>query len=118
MDGRKSYRFTLRWGQATETDDAEGRICEEHPHRPDAAQIEAALAAFTGGIEQTPPLYSAIKVGGQRAYGLARAETVFELKTRRDTLYTIGARKSIVQGRSVSVRVDPGGRRIIKKKKH
>src|SRR3546814_284612 len=90
MDGRTSYRFTLRWGQATETDDAEGRICEEHPHRPDAAQIEAALAAFTGEIEQTPPLYSAIKVGGQRAYDLARAQTVFELKPRRVTVYAIG----------------------------
>lgn len=83
MDGRKSYRFTLRWGQATETDDAEGRIIEEHPHRPERVQIEAALPAFTGEIDQIPPLYSAIKVGGQRAYDLARSRQAFQLKPRR-----------------------------------
>jgi tRNA pseudouridine55 synthase len=89
MDGRKSYRFTLRWGQATETDDAEGRVIEEHAHRPDEAAIRAVLAAFTGEIEQIPPLYSAIKVGGQRAYDLARAQADFELKARRVTVHAI-----------------------------
>src|SRR3546814_17425062 len=89
MDGRTSFRFTPRLVQGTETDDAEGRICWEHPHRPDAAQVEAALAAFTGEIEQTPPLYSAIKVGGQRAYDLARAQTDFELKPRRVTVHAL-----------------------------
>ena len=89
MDGRKSYRFTLRWGQATATDDAEGRAIEEHPHRPDEAEIRAVLPRFTGEIEQIPPLYSAIKVGGQRAYDLARAHTDFELKPRRVTVHAI-----------------------------
>src|SRR3546814_6830328 len=73
MDGRKSYRFTLRWGEATETDDAESRIVEQHTHRPEATEIRAVLPQFTGEIEQIPPLYSAIKVGGRRAYDLARA---------------------------------------------
>jgi len=89
MDGRKSYRFTLRWGQATETDDAEGKVIEEHPHRPDAAEIRGVLAQFTGEIEQIPPLYSAIKVGGKRAYDLARAQADFELKSRRVMVYAI-----------------------------
>jgi tRNA pseudouridine55 synthase len=89
MDGRKSYRFTLRWGQSTETDDAEGKVIEEHPHRPDAAAIGAVLAGYTGEIEQIPPLYSAIKVGGQRAYDLARAQKEFELKSRRVMVYAI-----------------------------
>ena len=66
MDGRKSYRFTLRWGQATETDDAEGAVIEESAERPDTAAIEAVLPRFRGEIEQIPPLYSAIKVGGRR----------------------------------------------------
>lgn len=89
MDGRKSYRFTLRWGQATETDDAEGRVIAEDPHRPDEAAIHAVLADFTGEIEQIPPLYSAIKVGGRRAYDLARAQADFELKSRKVTVHAI-----------------------------
>ncbi len=83
MDGLKTYRFTLRWGQATTTDDAEGDVIEECSHRPDAAEIEAALPDFLGAIEQVPPVYSAIKVGGRRAYDLARAEASFELQPRQ-----------------------------------
>jgi len=83
MDGLKTYRFTLRWGQATTTDDAEGETTEECDHRPDAAEIEAALPEFLGTIEQVPPIYSAIKVNGRRAYDLARAETTFELQPRQ-----------------------------------
>ncbi len=89
MDGRKSYRFTLRWGQATETDDAEGKVIEENPHRPSEEEIRAVLPGFTGEIEQIPPLYSAIKVGGQRAYDLARAQADFELKPRKVTVHAI-----------------------------
>src|SRR3546814_17066345 len=89
MDGRKSYRFTLRWGEATETDDAEGRIVEQHTHRPEATEICAVLPQFTGEIEQIPPLYSAIKVGGRRAYDLARAQTEFELTPCRVTAHAI-----------------------------
>ena len=82
MDGRKSYRFTLRWGEATATDDCEGEVIERHDHRPCRADIEAALPRFTGEIEQVPPIFSAIKVAGKRAYDLARAEAEFELKPR------------------------------------
>ncbi len=77
MNGRKLYRFTLRWGQATDTDDGEGRVTVESGVRPGRAAIEALLPAFTGTIEQTPPAYSAIKLGGVRAYDRARdGETV------------------------------------------
>jgi len=73
MDGAKAYRWTVRWGLATTTDDGEGAVCETAPGRPDQAAILAALPAFTGVISQIPPAYSAIKVAGERAYDLARA---------------------------------------------
>ncbi len=72
-DAPKSYRFTVRLGQETETDDAEGRVTAEDPRRPSDAGVEAALAAFAGDILQVPPAYSAVKVEGRRAYAVARA---------------------------------------------
>jgi tRNA pseudouridine55 synthase len=72
QDGSKIYRFTLRWGQATETDDSEGDVVETSTVRPAQAEIQAALGDFTGEISQAPPAYSAIKVDGKRAYALAR----------------------------------------------
>src|SRR6476620_6276493 len=71
--GRKRYRFRVRWGVATETDDREGEVVAETSARPDPAAIAAALPGFTGTIWQRPPAYSAIKVAGRRAYALARA---------------------------------------------
>ena len=71
-DGAKSYRFTVRLGRATETDDAEGAVIAERAERPTDAEIEAALAAFRGEIEQVPPAYSAVRVEGRRAYAVAR----------------------------------------------
>ena len=82
MAGRKTYRFTLRWGEARATDDAEGAVVATSPVRPDAAEIEAALPRFTGTILQVPPIYSALKVGGERAYKLARAGEAVELAAR------------------------------------
>lgn len=82
MDGPKSYRFTVRWGEERSTDDAEGAVVASSPARPSRAQIEAALPDFTGRILQIPPAYSAIKVDGQRAYDLARAEGAPELAAR------------------------------------
>ena len=71
-DAPKSYRFTMRLGRATDTDDAEGRVIAESPARPSDAEIAAALPAFTGDILQIPPAYSAVKVEGRRAYAVAR----------------------------------------------
>jgi tRNA pseudouridine55 synthase len=72
IEGRKLYHFTLRWGEARDTDDGEGRVVATSPVRPSPAAIEAALVAFQGTIMQRPPAYSAIKVAGERAYDLAR----------------------------------------------
>jgi len=81
-DADKAYRFTVRWGQATDTDDAEGRVIAESPVRPDAGAIEAALGAFRGDILQVPPQYSAVKVEGERAYDIARAGEAMDLAAR------------------------------------
>jgi len=82
VDGTKHYRFTVRWGISTETDDAEGRITTSSELRPSREAIEGLLPRFTGDIMQTPPAYSAIKVDGNRAYDLARAGEVVELEAR------------------------------------
>jgi tRNA pseudouridine55 synthase len=73
MDGRKSYRFTVRWGVETDTDDAEGRAIAESGLRPSTEAVRAALPGFIGTIMQTPPKFSAVKIAGERAYDLARA---------------------------------------------
>lgn len=77
MDASKTYRFTASWGESRDSDDAEGAVTGTSAVRPTKEQIEAALPAFTGEISQVPPVYSAIKVQGERAYDLARdGETV------------------------------------------
>jgi tRNA pseudouridine55 synthase len=73
MDGTKLYHFTIKFGEARDTDDAEGAITETSPNRPTDEQIRAELSAFRGLIMQIPPAFSAIKVEGERAYDLARA---------------------------------------------
>lgn len=83
MDGAKTYRFTLRWGERRDTDDAEGKVEAVSPARPDEAEIRAVLPRFLGEIEQVPPRFSAIKVDGQRAYDLARGGEAVELASRR-----------------------------------
>ena len=83
MDGRKEYRFTLRFGEARSTEDAEGEVTATSDVRPDDAAIASALPAFTGEITQTPPAFSALKIDGKRAYDLARAGETVELKPRQ-----------------------------------
>jgi tRNA pseudouridine55 synthase len=82
MDGAKIYRFTAAWGAETNTDDLEGEITTRSDKRPNRADIEAILPQFTGTIRQAPPAYSAIKIDGERAYDLARAGEVVEMKER------------------------------------
>src|SRR3974390_1337131 len=82
MDGRKRYRFIVRWGEERDTDDTEGRVVKTSDIRPSADAIRALLPQFTGLIEQTPPRYSAIKVQGERAYDLARDGEIVELAPR------------------------------------
>jgi tRNA pseudouridine55 synthase len=89
MDRPKTYRFTVRWGEARDTDDAEGRVTETSDRRPSPAEIDAALPAFIGAIAQVPPSFSAIKVDGERAYALARADKPVALEPRTVRIDTL-----------------------------
>ncbi len=82
MSGRKSYRFCVCWGVARATEDCEGEIVGENDTRPGVAAIEAVLPRFIGTLTQTPPMFSAIKVDGRRAYALARADRPPKLSPR------------------------------------
>ncbi len=89
FDGRKTYRFTIRWGEERDTDDAEGRVAATSAVRPDAAAIRALLPRFSGAIEQVPPRFSAVKIDGERAYDLARDGEAVELKPRTVEIYRL-----------------------------
>ena len=82
MDGRKLYRFTIRWGEERDTDDAEGRTVSISKERPAPEAVHALLPSYTGLIQQIPPRYSAIKIEGERAYDLARDGEQVELAPR------------------------------------
>jgi len=82
MDGAKRYEFTIGWGRATATDDLEGDTVQESAARPTRDAILAALPGFRGDILQVPPAYSAVKLGGTRAYTLARAGEAPDLAPR------------------------------------
>ncbi|MEM8798665.1 MAG: tRNA pseudouridine(55) synthase TruB [Pseudomonadota bacterium] len=84
----KEYAFTIRWGVETTTDDAEGEARETSDSRPDAAAVAAALPQFTGRITQVPPAFSAIKIGGARAYDLARAGKAVEVPSREVDIFS------------------------------
>jgi tRNA pseudouridine55 synthase len=89
-DADKAYRATLRLGATTDTYDREGEITPvEGAVMPTRAQVEAALGAFRGEIEQLPPMHSAIKVGGKKLYELARAGVAIERKPRRITIHRL-----------------------------
>jgi len=87
MDSQKTYRFTACWGEARDSDDAEGKVTGTSDKRPTKDEIEAALPRFTGDLSQVPPAYSAIKVQGERAYDLAREGEVVELAPRTVEVY-------------------------------
>jgi tRNA pseudouridine55 synthase len=88
MEAQKFYRFTINWGVSTDSVDREGEIIGRSDVRPTVEAVRAALTAFVGEIDQTPPRFSAIKVDGQRAYDLARDGTEFELESRRVTIHS------------------------------
>ena len=89
VDSRKTYRFTVRWGEERDTDDAEGRVAATSGSRPDRAAIEALLPRFIGTIEQVPPRFSAVKIDGERAYDLAREGEVVEIAPRAVTIHRL-----------------------------
>ena len=82
-DGAKTYRFAVRWGASTTTDDAEGDVTAVSELRPSKEDILKIIPEFIGEIEQVPPKYSAVHVNGKRAYDLARENAEIELKPRR-----------------------------------
>ncbi|WP_157017619.1 tRNA pseudouridine(55) synthase TruB [Mesorhizobium xinjiangense] len=82
MDGAKVYRFTVGWGEERSTDDLEGEVTRTSAERPSAEAIRALLPKYTGLIMQTPPQFSAIKIGGERAYDLAREGEALEIPAR------------------------------------
>jgi len=89
MDGDKTYRFTVRWGVATDTDDAEGTVVGTAEGRPADDAVARVLDRFVGEIDQVPPAYSAIKVDGERAYDLAREGRPPELASRRVLIHDL-----------------------------
>jgi len=106
LDADKVYDFTIAFGQETDTLDAEGDFVDSSDVRPTLAQVKAVLERFTGPIEQVPPVYSALKVDGRRAYDLARAGEAPEMKPRRVTVHDLrilpgtgrGTARSAVEG--------------------
>jgi tRNA pseudouridine55 synthase len=89
LDADKVYEFTIRFGEETDTLDAEGAVVATSDVRPTPAQVEAVLERFTGEIEQVPPAYSALKVEGKRAYELARAGADVALQSRKVTVHSL-----------------------------
>jgi tRNA pseudouridine55 synthase len=101
MEGRKIYRFTVRWGEERDTDDAEGRVTATSAHRPGPHAIRELIPRFTGLIEQVPPRFSAIKVEGERAYDLARDGQTVELEPRRVAIHRLDLLETIDADHSV-----------------
>ena len=89
QDGAKSYRFRVRWGEESATDDAEGEIVARSDRRLSPAEIESLLPRFVGAILQTPPTFSAIRIAGARAYDLARGGETFEIEPRPIHVYRL-----------------------------
>jgi tRNA pseudouridine55 synthase len=92
LNATKAYDFTIRFGEETDTLDAEGEVVARSDVRATFEQIEAVLPRFTGPTEQVPPAFSALKVGGKPAYARARAGEVVELKRRRVTIHSLSIR--------------------------
>jgi tRNA pseudouridine55 synthase len=106
LDATKAYEFTIKFGEETDTLDAEGEVVATSTARPTAEQVEDALPAFTGAIEQLPPAFSALKVGGKAAYARARAGEEVELKPRRVTVHSLTVRRERSRGTRVSTALD------------
>jgi tRNA pseudouridine55 synthase len=89
LDATKAYDFTIRFGEETETLDAEGAVVTTSEVLPTVEQVEAIFPRFTGEIEQVPPAFSALKIGGKAAYTLARAGQTVEMKARRVIVHSL-----------------------------
>ena len=108
LDADKAYEFTIRFGEETSTLDAEGEVVETSGVRPSPEAVEALLPRFTGPIEQVPPIYSALKVEGRRAYDLARAGEGVALQSRQVTIHQLQIRHSCESGSPASFGLGSG----------
>lgn len=88
-NGRKEYHAVLKLGTVTDTQDTTGTVLETHPVTVGADEVRAALEHFTGELLQLPPMYSALKVNGQKLYDLARQGKTVERKPRAITVYEL-----------------------------
>ena len=94
LDASKTYDFTIKFGAETAGLDAEGEVVATSSVRPTLQQIQAVLPSFTGKIEQVPPVFSAIKIDGKRAYDRARAGELVEIASRDVTIFSLSVMAS------------------------
>lgn len=87
-DAVKGYRFKIAWGSQTDSCDVDGKVVATSDYRPTKAQVLEKLSTFVGTIDQVPPIFSAIKVDGERAYDLARRGEAVDLKSRKVEIFT------------------------------
>ncbi len=108
LDATKAYDFTIRFGEETDTLDAEGTVIATSDVRPSRDQVEAVLSRFTGEIEQVPPAYSALKLDGKAAYARSRAGEEVEMKPRRVTIHELRLLEANPDEITLSVTVSKG----------
>jgi tRNA pseudouridine55 synthase len=108
LDAAKEYEFTIRFGEETDTLDAEGKAVETSAYRPTRAEVEAVLPRFTGPIEQVPPAYSALKIGGKAAYRRSRAGEQLVMKARRVTVFELRLLESGADDATLAATVSKG----------
>jgi tRNA pseudouridine55 synthase len=108
LDATKAYEFTIRFGEETTTLDAEGEVVATSDVRPTRDEVEAVLPHFTGEIEQVPPAYSALKIGGTASYARARAGEEVELKSRRVAILDLRLVQADADSATLSATVSKG----------
>jgi tRNA pseudouridine55 synthase len=108
LDATKQYDFTIRFGEETDTLDAEGEVVETSAHRPTREDAETVLPRFTGAIEQVPPAYSALKIEGKPAYARSRAGEQVEMVARTVTVHELRLLASSSDEATLSAMVSKG----------
>ncbi len=108
LDASKSYEFTVRFGEETDTLDTEGQVVAASDVRPQRDQIETVIDAFTGEIEQIPPAYSALKIDGKAAYARARAGEKVQMASRKVTIFELLLHETTPDSATFHSRVSKG----------
>jgi len=118
LGATKTYDFTIRFGEETDTLDAEGEVVATSDLRPTLSDIETLLPRFTGEIEQVPPAYSALKIEGKAAYARARAGEKVELKARTVTVHLLYIRHPELVSGSISPSAQQSSEWMLKRVPH